>query len=515
MGRQTVHLLGIIGLLFPVACIGSSFDFQTVVDKAKKLAKQPYEAPSQIPAFMRDLDYNTYRAINFKPEHSLWHESNTNFQVMLVPPGRLYEHTVRLNVIDAQGARRVPFDKRHFEFPDAKLKKRIPPDLGYSGFKLTYPLDQEGNRNQFLVFAGASYYRAVGRENHFGLSGRGLTIDTGLPKGEEFPDFVEFWLQRPSPDAERIRLYGLLDGANVTGAYRFTVIPGETTTLRVKSTLFPRGAIEQMGIAPLTSMFYYGGKTPKPAGEWRPEVHDSDGLLIHNGESNEWLWRPLQNPETLSMDYFETQDVAGYGLLQRDQSVDSYMDPEARYEARPSAWVEPQDSWGPGQVVLVQIPTPNETNDNVVAFWKPEKPVTQKDGPMTFNYSVHYGDSGIPDEPMARVVDTFVGDGSRIGGGDQAGAARVIVDFKGGPLAELTPDASVTGSVSMLNGGELLGHYVEYLPMLERWRLSILARPKSGKPLSMRAFLKQEADTLSETWSFKLPSDNAAIKGTD
>ncbi|MGM0451401.1 MAG: glucan biosynthesis protein, partial [Pseudomonadota bacterium] len=262
-------------------------------------------------------------------------------------------------------------------------------------------------------------------------------------------------------------------------------------------------------------MFYYGGKTPKPMGEWRPEVHDSDGLLIHNGESGEWLWRPLQNPETLAMDYFQTQDVAGFGLLQRDQSFQNYMDPEARYEARPSAWVEPHDPWGPGQVVLIQIPTPDETNDNVVAFWRPEQAASPQDAPMTFNYSVHYGNAGIPDEPMARVVDTFVGDGSRIGGGDQEGAARVIVDFQGGPLKELAPDASVTGAITMLDGGEVLGHYVEYVPMLDRWRLSILARPTSGEPLAIRAFLKQDTNTLSETWSFKLPGDSAVINGAN
>lgn len=515
MVRRTVRLIGLVSLLFPVASIGSSFDFETVVDKARKLAEKPYEAPAQVPQFLRELDYQTYRAIRFKPEHSLWRESETNFQVMLVPAGRLYKHPVRLNIIDAQGVHELPFNKSHFNYPESSLRKRIPPDLGYGGFKLTFPLDAQGNQNQFLVFAGASYYRAVGRENNFGISGRGLAIDTGLPKGEEFPDFVEFWLQRPAPDAERMTLYGLLDGASVTGAYRFTVIPGDTTTLRVTSKLFPRQAIEQMGVAPLTSMFYYDGKAPRPMGEWRPEVHDSDGLLIHNGESGEWLWRPLRNPETLSMDYFQTRDVAGFGLLQRDQAFESYMDPEARYDLRPSAWVEPRGQWGPGQVVLVQIPTPDETNDNVVAFWTPDKSASQQDAPMTFEYSVHHGSPEIPEEPMARVVDTFVGDGSRIGGGDQEGAVRFIVDFTGGPLKQVDPDASVTGSVSMLNEGELLGHYVEYIPKLDRWRLSILARPKSEEPIAVRAFLKHESDTLSETWSFELPSDSPVINGTN
>lgn len=514
MVRRTVHLIGVVSLLLPVASIASSFNFETVVDKARKLAETPYESPTQVPRFLRDLDYQTYRAIRFKPENSLWRESGTNFQVMLVPPGRLYKHPVRLNVIDAQGVHEIPFNKGHFDYPESSLEKRIPPDLGYGGFKLRFPLDNADGRNQFLVFAGASYFRAVGRGNHFGLSGRGLAIDTGLPKGEEFPDFVAFWLERPAPDDERMTLYGLLDGASVTGAYRFTVVPGDATTLRVTSKLFPRRNIEQMGVAPLTSMFYYGGKTPKPKGEWRPEVHDSDGLLIHNGESGEWLWRPLRNPETLSMDYFGTRDVAGFGLLQRDRAFDSYMDPEARYDARPNAWVEPHNAWGPGKVALVQIPTPDETNDNVVAFWTPDKPVSPQNAPMTFNYSVHYGSPAIPDEPMARVVDTFIGDGSRIGGGSQKGAVRLTVDFAEGPLTQLDPDTSVTGSVSMLNEGDLLSQYVEYIPKLDRWRLSILARPTSGESLAMRAFLKQQGNTLSETWSFELPSDSPVLNGT-
>ncbi|WVM87847.1 glucan biosynthesis protein [Halopseudomonas pachastrellae] len=215
-----------------------------------------------------------------------------------------------------------------------------------------------------------------------------------MPGGEEFPDFVEFWLERPAPDATSMTFYGLLDSPSMTGAYRFVATPGEQTALAVESVLFPRHDVELLGVAPLTSMFYYGENSIRPRGEWRPEVHDSDGLLVHDGGTGEWLWRPLRNPSTLRMDYFSVQNLRGFGLLQRDTDFRSYQDPEAIYDGRPSSWVETDGSWGPGKVVLVQIPTPNETNDNIVAFWQPNDPV-ERGKPLKHRYRVLFGDHSI------------------------------------------------------------------------------------------------------------------------
>lgn len=498
-------LLWLMVLSAPVAV--SAFDFQTVIDKARTLASESYQAPPVIPKFMRDLSYDQYQDIRFDPAKSLWRESASHFQVMLLPPGLFYSHPVTINIVDAQGVHALPFRRDVFTFDDPELEKRIPPDLGYAGFKLTYPMQGDELHNQVLVFAGASYFRAVGRDNAFGLSARGLALDTGLPSGEEFPSFVEYWLVRPAPAANEMVLYALLDGRSVTGAYAFTITPGPVTSVAVKATLIARTPLKLPGMAPLTSMFYYGDNTTRPLGEWRRQVHDSDGLLIHDGLSGEWLWRPLLNPRTLQTDAFAVTSVRGFGLLQRDQDFRDYLDTEAQYHLRPSAWVKPQGDWGKGQVVLVQLPSPNETNDNIVAFWTPAQQVAAGE-PFTLEYTLQFGEAAIAGEPMGQAIKTLVGDGNRTGGGASAGAYRLIVDFAGGPLDKLSSRAKIIGAVTALENGEVLDHYVEYVPAQRCWRLSILAQPAADGRLVLRAFLKREQETLTETWTYRLAADN-------
>lgn len=476
----------------------------TVVAKAESLAREKYQAPPEVPGFLQNLNYDQYQGIRFKPRSSLWQETNSKFKVMLVPPGLFYTHPVKINVVSDGESEPLPFNKSSFDYPSGELEQQIPADLGYAGFKVTFPLKGEDLQNQFLVFAGASYYRAVSRDTNFGLSGRGLAVNTGLPGGEEFPAFIEYWLETPKAGANSFTFHALLDGPSMTGAYQYTVTPGDQTTVEVKSVVFPRKNVELLGIAPLTSMFYYGENTLKPHGEWRPEVHDSDGLLIHDGASGEWLWRPLLNPGSLTTDFFATDNVRGFGLIQRDDSFTRYMDKEARYDTRPSAWIEPVDDWGKGNVVLVQLPTKGETNDNIVAFWQPAQDVAQGE-PLHLAYTVTFGDQRIPSEPLARTMATHLGDGSRVGGGNQPGAVRVIVDFGGGALDDLTPDAPVVASVTGLEDGEIISHFVEYVEPLNQWRLSILARPADEKPLTLRGFLSLENAPVTETWTYQLP----------
>lgn len=484
-----------------------AFDFQQVIDKAKNLAEMPYQQPAAIPKFLRELKYSDYQNIRFKPDLSLWRESGSRFQVMLICPGLFYGQAVTLNLVEGDQAAVLPFKRELFSFADPGLEKRISPDLGYAGFKLTYPLKSEAEQNQFLVFAGASYFRAVGRDNTFGLSARGAALNTGLSSGEEFPSFVEYWLVKPAPGSGAMVVHALMDSKSLTGAYTFTITPGAVTAVEVKTVIFPRTPLQLAGIAPLTSMFYYGDNTGRPIGEWRRQVHDSDGLLIENGSTGEWLWRPVLNPKNLLMDYFQTDNVRGFGLIQRDAEFSDYLDPEAQYHHRPSIWVEPKGDWGKGQVVLVQLPTPDETNDNIVAFWTPaDKPVPGK--PVTFEYLLKIGDSRVSGLNMAQAVSTLVGDGNRIGGGSVAGAYRFIVDFAGGGLESLAGGAEVLATVSAQEPGEILDHYVEYVPDLKCWRLSMLARASENKPLLLRAFLHTHQETLTETWTYRLEAEN-------
>lgn len=506
-------LLICLGLLMSTATLpvlaGSKFaiNYEDVVKRAKSEASKSWKQPREIPRFMRELSYSQYQDIRFNPDKSVWKESGSNFQVMLVPPGLFYTRPVQIHVVDAKGVKTLPFDRKLFNFTDQELAKRIPPDLGYAGLKLTYPLKGANEQNQFLVFAGASYFRGVGRDNAWGISARGLAVDTGLPSGEDFPSFTEFWLLRPATDANVMVVYGLLDSPNVTGAYEFTVIPGNTLQVAVRATLFPRNAIKLAGIAPLTSMFFYGENTSRPRGEWRTQVHDSDGLLIHNGVSGEWLWRPLQNPKNLEMDYFATENIKGFGLIQRDDSFNDYHDLGAHYHERPSTWVEPAGEWGKGHVVLVQLPTPDETNDNIVAFWTPETPLKPKTAHV-FSYKIFFGKNDVADEPVAQAVNTFVGDGNIIGGGQAKGAYRIIVDFRGGELDKLSPQSVVMSSVTAQDDGEVIEHFVEYNPSVKGWRLSILAKPEKNKSLALRAFLKTDDKALTETWNYRLPAEN-------
>src|SRR5690625_938311 len=431
------------------------FDLEQVVDRARQLAAERHVPPAPVPRFLRELDYDAWRNIRFDPEQSLWREDGGPFQVMLVLPGLYYWHPVSLNVVEQGEVRPVPFARGQYLFADRALERRVPSDLGHAGFTLTHPLSGRiGEYNQFLVFAGASYFRAVGRDSHFGLSARGLAVDTGLPRGEQFPAFTTFWLVRPEPGAHSMVVYALLEGEQVTGAYRFDVTPGDPTLIGVQAVLFPRRAIELPGLAPLTSMFFHGRHTPRPRGEWRPQVHDSDGLLMRDADSGEWLWRdregeqvtgayrfdvtpgaptligvqavlfprraielpglapltsmffhgrhtprprgewrpqvhdsdgllmrdadsgewlwrPLINPEVLTQDFFEVGELSGFGLLQRDREFTSYQDLEAHYHRRPSAWVTPVGRWGAGRVVLTQLPTPVETHDTCVAHMLP------------------------------------------------------------------------------------------------------------------------------------------------
>lgn len=508
--RRIALIAVFVASVFNLPAHARDFDFKDVIDKARTLAQQSYQAPLSIPRFMQELNYDQYQNIRFKPEQSLWWTSHSRFQVMLISPGLFYRHSVKLHVIDAEGVHDIPYRKDSFTFPDEELERRVPPDLGYAGFKLTYPLQDANTQNQFLVFAGASYFRGVARDNTFGISGRGIAVDTGLGSGEQFPSFVEYWLERPGKDATATKFYGLLDGKSVTGAYRFTVYPGMPTRLKVEARLFTRDAIELLGIAPLTSMFYYGDNSPRPMGQWRSQVHDSDGLLIHNGVSGEWLWRPLLNPRNLEMNYFQTENMLGFGLLQRDDQFSHYQDLGAHYETRPSAWVETQGDWGKGQVVLVELPTDSETNDNIVAFWKPQEPVNE-DQSLTYNYTVSFGDRTVANEPAGQVINTFVGDGNMVGGGNVAGAYRLIVDFAGGPLAKLPANAPVLSSVVAGDNAEVLEQFVEYAPSGHFWRLSILAKPAKEKPLSLRAFLSKDGQTITETWTYRLPHNNGIL----
>jgi periplasmic glucans biosynthesis protein len=483
------------------AAANAPFSIDNVAGLAKKLAAEPFKPPQPVPDLLKQLSYDEYRDIRFDSEQSLWKESGSNFQVQFIHPGLYYTHSVAINTLEAQGIRKVTFSPKLFTYGRNKFAEKMPADLGFAGFRLVYPIYKKDEYNHVIVFAGASYFRAVAKNQVFGLSARGLAIDTGLPSGEEFPTFREFWLERPTQQARAMKVYALLDSQNLTGAYEFVVRPGERTVVEVKARLFERKRVKELGMAPLTSMFLFGEEQPRPPGDWRPEVHDSDGLSIASA-TGEWIWRPLVNPEKLQVNYFELENPRGFGLLQRDRRFSNYEDLETRHELRPNAWVMPIGNWGKGQIKLVEIPSPKETNDNIVAYWVPRNlpPLGQ---PIEIAYRIHFQSDDPLDAGSGRVTAT------RVGAGDKEDLKRFILDFDGGKLKEVPANAAIKPVISVGPDGQLVQQNILKNSVTGGWRVAFQVKPPKDKPLQLRAFLQYEKDalvkdTLTETWSYLL-----------
>ncbi len=399
-------------------------------------------APADLPQPYLDLDYDGYRALRAKRSTRLWDGTAARFRAEPLHLGGHYQIPVRVSVIGRDGKMRpYGFRSEAFDLPEGL--KPLPEGSGFAGLRFLSCERRLGAFDEFLVFHGASYFRAVGRCHGFGTSARGLAIDTAQPSGEEFPSFTRFLLEEPEPGTQALVLHGLMESKSATGVFRFEVTPGLETVMDVDAVLYPRRALEQVGIAPLTSMFLFAPRRGRRVDDFRGAVHDADGLAIITG-SGERLWRPLSNPKSLQVSAFVDQSPRGFGLIQRSRDAGSFGDLEAEYERRPSVWVEPLEPWGKGAVVLVEIPTETEFNDNVVAFWRPEVPLAAG-VPARFRYRLRFAD-GAPDEAdVSRVVCT--GEGRAVGALAESTARVFAVDFlgaeslRGVPLGELELDA--------------------------------------------------------------------------
>ncbi len=473
------------------------FGFDAVADQARELAATPYrDAKDGVPQWLRGISYDQWRDIRFRPDRALWSDSASQFQVQFFHPGLFYDRPVAINVVDGAGVHQLEFSPSAFDYGRNEFASRVPQDLGFAGFRLHYPIKKPEYRDEVIVFLGASYFRAVGKDQVFGASARGLAIDTAETWGEEFPWFREFWLVRPAERATEMTIFGLLDSPRVTGAYRFVIAPGAQTRVDVECRLFLRDEVRKLGIAPLTSMFFHGESTTRHFVDFRPEVHDSDGLLLHLA-SGEWLWRPIDNPVRLRVSGPRAESLAGFGLLQRDREFDHYQDLETVAERRPSVWQAPWGDWGPGRVELVEIPTDDDTNDNIVTYFVPD--VTPKPGEEArFGYTQWwYGDESTR-PPGGRVVST------RRDAGTMQGGTRFVIDFAGGALATLPPQEVLRGVVAVTGGdaaAEVLHQHVVPNPHIGGWRLAFQVVPKKREPIELRAFLDRGGEVLTETWS--------------
>ena len=492
-------------LLVALTPAADAFGFSDVDRRAREIAGRPYVKPAFVlPKPLKDLAYDQTRDIRFDPARSLFRAQKLPFEIQFFHLGGIFDQPVRIYEVVGNEVSEIVFDPAAFNYGNNKVDRSQWGKLGFAGFRVHFPLNvvasAPGYKDELVSFLGASYFRALGQGQRYGASARGLAIDTAERSGEEFPRFEQFWIERPAAGAKQLVIYALLDSRRVTGAYRFVIRPGEETDTEVQARLYLREPVAKLALAPLTSMFFYGENQRAPAEDFRPEVHDSDGLAIHAG-NGDWIWRPLVNPRRLLVTSFALIDPRGFGLMQRDRQFDRYEDLEARYELRPSLWVEPVSKWGAGRVELVQIPTPNEANDNIVAYWVPNT-VPPPGRALDFSYRVLWLKNTDRRPPSGWVVQTRRGHGFVNVSND---SVKLTVDFDGPVLRKLPVNAPLQADVAIANG-QSTGLVVHRNDATGGWRLVVQMRMQDKeKPIEVRAFLRNGKEVLSETWNYIVP----------
>jgi periplasmic glucans biosynthesis protein len=449
------------------------------------------------------LSYDQYQSLRFRSDRALWSDAGLPFRLQFFHVGRGFAQAVHLYEVNNGQSREILYDPSMFEFDKAGIDPAVMRDhAGFAGFRVQFVTDWKDDVTAFL---GAAYFRAVGGDTRqYGLSARALAVDTAYPRPEEFPRFTSFWFERPAKGSGTLAMYALMDSPSITGALRFFIVPGGTLVMDIDSAFYPRKAIDRLGVAPLTSMFFYGENERRAANDWRPEIHDSDGLSIWTG-AGEWIWRPLTNPAQNHLNSYFDDNPRGFGLLQRDRNWDHYQDDGVYYDRRPSLWVEPKSGgWGKGAVQLFEIPTSDETSDNIVAFWNPAEK-TKAGQELLFSYRLYWGTHLPYSSPLAQTLATRTGIGGTVGQKRQYYSWHFAVDFTGGELGALPKDANVEAVIITSHGStteHLTAHYVEEI---KGYRVLFDLRPAddSNDPIDMRMYLRIDGRPLTETWTYQ------------
>lgn len=490
----------------------NSFSFAALTAQARMLASQPYVAPPSPPRDMLErIDYQAHGQIKFDTDRALFADGPGPFPVTFFHLGKYFQVPVRMHVISGDGqsqvAREIIYDPAYFDMPADSPARRLPRDSGFAGFRfqesrLGDPAKRDWRKNDWVAFLGASYFRAIGELYQYGLSARGIAVDVALPdRIEEFPCFTHFYFETPKGDDGTVVVYALLDGPSLAGAYRFAMTRQKGVVMEIEKALFLRKDIARFGIAPMTSMYWFSETRKAEAVDWRPEIHDSDGLALWTGPG-ERIWRPLNNPPRIVDSSFADTNPRGFGLLQRDRVFDHYQD-GVMYDRRPSLWVEPLDDWGTGAIQLVELPTDDEIHDNIVAAWVPAEPA-KAGASYRFRYRLHWR----ADEPyptaMARCVATRLGNGGQPGQARPRGIRKFMVEFLGGPLESL-PFGVKPEVVLWASRGSFSYVFSEAVPdgIAGHWRAQFDLTITGTKPVELRLFLRNGGEILSETWLYQ------------
>jgi len=475
----------------------SSFSFEGLRESAKRLAAEPYKPPViRFADELERIDYDAYQQIRFQSDHALWAKDSGPYPIEFFHLGRYFKASVRLHVVGTGEAREILYSPDMFDFGKARFAADLPKDLGFAGFRVM----DDGGKPDWLAFLGGAYFRSSGELNQYGLSARGIAIDLGLPTPEEFPRFTDSWFEPSSKDSKAVVIYALMDGPSIAGAYRLECTRSTGVVIDVDAVLYPRADIKRMGVAPLTSMFWFDETNRRQARDWRPEIHDSDGLALWTG-SGERIWRPLNNPPQVQVSAFSDKSPKGFGLLQRDRDFDNYQDDGVFYDRRPSVWVEPVGDWGAGAVQLLEIPTDDEIHDNIGAYWVPEASV-KAGSEWPLKYRLHW----LADEPypgkLARAIATRLGRGGIPGQPRPADKNKIVIDFAGGPLEELKKADPVKLVVSAARG-KIDNDYTLQVVGTTHWRAFLDIAVEGPEPVDIRAYLRLGDKTLTETWLYQ------------
>lgn len=484
-----------------------------VAKKAEQRALKPFHSPrADLPDFLRadKLDYDKYREIEFQHEKALWAAENLPFRVEFFHPGYLYEEPVHLNEFTINAVQPIRFVTDFFNYRALHIEKRIPADTGYAGFRLLYGLNEPNKWDELGAFQGASYFRLLGKGQRYGQSARGLAIDCGeAGRPEEFPLFTDWWLGKPDPDIDRLKIYAILDSVSCVGAYKMVIIPGETTVVDIDAVLYFRAAdkvhaviadrkeIQSIGLAPLTSMFWFGKASERKFDDLRPEVHDSDGLLMQM-DNGEMLWRPLNNPKEMRHQRFSAKDIRGFGLLQRERDFSAYQDLFNFYHLTPSVWVEPHGHWGEGEMNLVELPTHYEGLDNIVAFWDPKlKPQPMQ--PYHFSYTLYWTRETDRQLSANKVLATRVGADPR-----DPQHREFAIDFAGPAISVIPENTPPRAVASCSTNATILESQVFPNKYNNSWRVILKMAPAPGNqdPVDIRCTLQKGDEIPGETWTY-------------
>lgn len=471
------------------------FSWEALQSWAEVLSQRPFDP--HVPRnreLIRQIDYDAHQQIRYRPDASIL-PTPDSYPVQLFHVGRYAMDPVRMFIVRDGESREVLYSTELFSYGTASFAKALTEDTGFAGFRIM----RHDNQPDWISFLGASYFRTTGETMQYGLSARGLALNIGMPEPEEFPRFTNFWIEGLEGQ-DGILIYALLESPSVSGAYRISAVRGTGAITGVDLVLHARTDVHRLGIAPLTSMFWYGKTNRLQGTDWRPEIHDSDGLALWTG-SGENIWRPINNPPVTKLSSFLDNNPKGFGLIQRERNFDAYQDDGVFYNRRPSVWVEPTAPWGEGAVQLLEIPTDDETKDNIVAFWNPASPLKASDR-LSMSYRIYWQNYAPFQHGNGRVVATRRGDGGIPGGDKRMGVTKYVADFDGGNLAQLTNTDGVTLHLSASRGtcDAAVAYRVVDTP---RWRILFDYTPVGDETGDIRAYLEKDGKALTETWMYQ------------